>query len=108
MAQTEVTRFLEDAAFQSHLRARLAVIPDAHTFVQVANHLGYNFSKQQFIEAIKRLGTDRYKRAQTGVWPWLRSLPNPFAEYLVNREKALLANPTGCTSDLRDCLSWHS
>jgi hypothetical protein len=108
MAQAEVMRFLEDAVFKAHLRARLAVIPDAHTFVQVANQLGYNFSKQQFIEAIKRLGTDRYKRAQTGVWPWLRALPNPFSEYLVNREKDLLTNPSGSNADLRDCLSWHS
>jgi hypothetical protein len=108
MAQAEVIRFLEDAVFKAHLRARLAAIPDAHAFVQVANQLGYNFSKQQFIEAIKRLGTDRYKRAQTGVWPWLRSLPNPFAEYLVNRERDLLTNSTGCTADLQNCLSWHS
>lgn len=107
MAQTEVTRFLEDAAFSAHVRVQLATVQDARTFVQVANDLGYRFSKQQFIDGVKLLGADRYKRSQTGVWPWLRRLPNPFAEYLTHRTQES-QNRNRENADLWDSLTWTS
>jgi hypothetical protein len=106
MAQTEVTRFLEDAVFSAQVRGQLAAVQDAQGFVQAANVLGYHFSKQQFVDGVKLLGADRYKRSQTGVWPWLRSLPNPFAEYLTSRAKGSGLGQSNRT-DLWDSLTWR-
>jgi hypothetical protein len=77
MARQEVLRFLEVGSHSDELRERLANVKDAFEFMIVVNRLGFNFTADEFVEVIEDLSRRTYTRRRTGIWPWLRGLPNP-------------------------------
>jgi hypothetical protein len=87
MARQEVFRFLEVSSHSDELRERLANVKDAFEFMMVVNRLGYDFTADEFVEVIEELSSRSHTRRRTGIWPWLRSLPNPLDLRVAPRRK---------------------
>ncbi|ABB58396.1 Nif11-like leader peptide family natural product precursor [Synechococcus elongatus] len=77
MSSEQVLRFLEDAAISKELRDKFAAVSDVSDFLLVAQRSGYTFTSEEFIHTITELSHATPVRRPTGVWRWLRTIPNP-------------------------------
>ncbi len=74
MTKESANQFLEDVAFDNHLRAELEAATNPQEFAQVAQSLGYTFTPEELKEVVKEHSEGVTRRRTTGVWQWLRTV----------------------------------
>lgn len=74
MSIESASQFLEDAAYNSRIRAKFNKAANPLEFVKVAQELGYDFTTEELQEVVQEHSKGVTVRRQTGVWQWLRSV----------------------------------
>lgn len=74
MSKESASQFLEAVAIHAELRDNFQSVTKPEEFIQVAEHLGYNFTTEELKEVVEDHSQGVQMRRPTGVWPWLRSV----------------------------------
>ena len=74
MSKKNAGQFLTDAAQNRTLRETLEGAISAEDFLNIAQQLGYTFTKEELGDVIHFYSEGIEVRRSTGVWPWLRSV----------------------------------
>ena len=72
MSTENAEQFLELITEDAALRDKLTGIASFDEFVNVAQSMGYEFSKHELKIIIKENSEGVTMRRKTGIWPWLR------------------------------------
>lgn len=74
ISKQDVNNFLKAAAQNTALQEKLKLAANPEEFIKIASELGYTFTSEMLLAAVKEYSEGVTSRRQTGVWRWLRSV----------------------------------